>query len=160
RRMITVAAVLTIASMLPFAAFRAYAQSVAQNKSDFQVTGPYDVVENWPQPLRSLPGHEKWTWGSVTGVFAQNPNGIFVAMRGELPVLQRPATVAIPQFGPSLSFPIMGLPFRNSSVPRWKEGPDTRWEHCIFVVDASGKIIESWTQWDSLFSAPHRVTIN
>ena len=41
---------------------------------------------NWPKPLATLFPEEKgWTWGAVQGVFAQNPDRIFVAMRGELP---------------------------------------------------------------------------
>jgi peptidylamidoglycolate lyase len=39
-------------------------------------------------------------------------------------------------------------------------GVDARWEHCLFVVDAEGNIVESWTQWDSIFRRPHSVFIN
>ena len=28
----------------------------------WDLTGPYDVVKDWPKPLSQLPGHEKWTW--------------------------------------------------------------------------------------------------
>jgi peptidylamidoglycolate lyase len=148
------------------------APEVLENPSDIQVTGPYDVVGNWPAPLSQLPGHEKWTWGAVDGIFAQNSNRILVAMRGELPILERPKTVAVPQFGPSLVFPIVGVPFRNaSSAPlgsppgyngSWegKLGVDARWEHCLFVLNAAGKIVEAWTQWDTLLKSPHRVLIN
>src|SRR5450759_3718586 len=56
------------------------------NKSDELVNGPYQVDANWPKPLSTWGPDEKgWTWGAVQGVFAQNPNRIFVAMRGELP---------------------------------------------------------------------------
>src|SRR5712672_4338611 len=67
---------------------RSRATVLAQNHdaSDQQVTGPYDVVKDWPKPLATLFPEEKgWTWGAVQGVFAQNPDRIFVAMRGELP---------------------------------------------------------------------------
>src|ERR1700680_1504150 len=58
------------------------------NPSDELVDGPYRVDSNWPKPLATLFPEEKgWTWGAVQGVFAQNPDGIFVAMPGELPDL-------------------------------------------------------------------------
>ena len=56
------------------------------NVSDELVDGPYRVDPNWPKPLATLFPEEKgWTWGAVQGIFAQNPDRIFVAMRGELP---------------------------------------------------------------------------
>src|SRR5262250_2472514 len=56
------------------------------NPSDELVDGPYRVDANWPKPLAELFPEEKgWTWGAVQGIFAQNPDRIFVAMRGELP---------------------------------------------------------------------------
>src|ERR1700730_5193308 len=56
------------------------------NPSDELVDGPYRVDPNWPRPLATLfPEDKGWTWGAVQGVFAQNPDRIFVVMRGELP---------------------------------------------------------------------------
>src|SRR5260370_40043750 len=72
----------------------------------WDLTGPYDVVKDWPKPLSQLPGHEKWTWGSVEGVFAESPNRVFIFQRGELPLLTRPQARPIPDIGPSLSFPV------------------------------------------------------
>src|SRR6202163_973644 len=58
------------------------------NPSDELVDGPYRVDPNWPKPLATLFPEEKgWTWGAVQGVFAQNPDRIFVVMRGGLPDL-------------------------------------------------------------------------
>jgi hypothetical protein len=59
--------------------------------------------------------------GSSGGYFAENPNRIFIVQRGELPLLQRPAAAPVPQFGPSLSFPVGQVPFRNAS-----QGPVNR----------------------------------
>ena len=28
------------------------------------LTGPYEVVKNWPQDISTLPGNEKWTYGA------------------------------------------------------------------------------------------------
>src|SRR5262245_50775594 len=50
-------------------------------------TGPYRVVENWPKPLPDTRhSHAGWTWGSFGGVYAENPDRIWIAMRGELPL--------------------------------------------------------------------------
>ena len=50
-------------------------------------TGPYQVVENWPKPLPDTRhSHDGWTWGSVGGVYAETPDRIWIAMRGELPL--------------------------------------------------------------------------
>ena len=151
------------------------AAAVATEKGGQDLYGPYQVAADWPKPMSQLPGHENWTWGSVDGVFAQNPNRVYILQRGEVPVLRRPAATPLPQFGPSLSFPISGLPFRNigqgpvSSPPgpegsdeSWKGsyGVDGRWEHCLVVVDATGRIIEAWTQWDKLFKHPHAIFMN
>ena len=57
----------------------------AQEKGGEEETGPYEVVENWPQ---QLPGHAGWTWGSTGGVFAESDNKVFVIQRGELPIPQ------------------------------------------------------------------------
>jgi sugar lactone lactonase YvrE len=139
-------------------------------------TGPYEVVADWPKPMSQLPGHEKWTWGAMQGVFAESPDRVFILQRGELPQLQRPQEVPYPSIGPSLSFPVGQAPFRNASVGviaspgnqgsdgwngwKGKLGVDARWEHCVVVVDAAGNITEDWTKWDSLFRRPHSVTMN
>src|ERR1700722_10663759 len=141
--------------------------------------GGYDVVKDWPQNIDTLPGNEKWTWGAGQGIYAENPNRIFLLFRGELPNIKRPETRLLPDFGPSLQFPIGRLPWRDATVsalpgaggtgqdpddgPKlWKGtvGVDAKWENCILVADASGKIIERWTQWDKILKRPHYVTIN
>src|SRR6185503_21275999 len=50
-------------------------------------TGHYRVVEGWPKPLPDTRhSHEGWTWGSFGGVYAESPDRIWIAMRGELPL--------------------------------------------------------------------------
>jgi hypothetical protein len=55
--------------------------------------GAYDAVPDWPKPLSSIPGNEKWTWGAGQSVFAESPNRVFILQRGELPNLERPKTL-------------------------------------------------------------------
>lgn len=64
--------------------------AVPGQKGGEDITGPYEPVAEWPKPLTSLPGPENWTWGAVEGIFAESPNRVFIARRGELPALKRP----------------------------------------------------------------------
>jgi hypothetical protein len=92
------------------------------NPSDELVDGPYRVDANWPKPFAELFPEEKgWTWGAVQGIFAQNPDRIFVAMRGELPDVTNIKSVfaeAQNQFGMTvhLEVPGRGMYARNASV--------------------------------------------
>src|ERR1700741_4763537 len=54
--------------------------------------GHYAVVADWPKPLAQLPNHDGWTYGAAQSVFAVSPDRVFVLQRGELPVVERPAT--------------------------------------------------------------------
>ena len=152
--------------------------AVPTEKGGQDIFGGYDVVPNWPKPLTSLPGHEKWTWGAGQSVFAESPNRVFVLQRGELPNLPRPMTIKLPQLGPNIEFPNFRLPWRDATVASppgrletpdgkvgddsdvGKNGVDFRWEHCIVVVNANGDIVEDWTQWDKMLRRPHAVYIS
>jgi hypothetical protein len=164
--------------MQPGAGFAA----VPGAKGGEDITGPYDVDANWPKPLSQLPGHDKWTYGAVEGIFAESPDRVFILERGEEPLIKRPPQTPVPAFGPSLSFPTAEVPFRNASqgpvaslpgggAPGDKpedadklfkgvKGVDARWEHTVLVVNSTGDITEQWTQWDSLLERPHAVYIN
>src|SRR5687768_9000060 len=60
-----------------------------QDKGGQEEFGHYEIVPNWPQPLPDGPDgvkHEGWTWGSVGAVYAETPDRIWIAQRGELPL--------------------------------------------------------------------------
>jgi DNA-binding beta-propeller fold protein YncE len=63
------------------------AAAVASDIGNLDLTGPYEPVANWPKDLRTLPGNEKWTWGSGEGIFAESPNRVYLLQRGSLPVM-------------------------------------------------------------------------
>ena len=120
--------------------------------------GPYEIVPNWPQPLTDGPDgikHEGWTWGSTGAVFAESPDRIWIAQRGELP-LPKGAKPWTP-YG-------MLTPQRQATgnddglsatcEPEEKRGWERRYHHVIFVVDRDGKPVQSWHQHDKLFEAP------
>ena len=149
--------------------------AIPGQKGGQDMFGPYEVVPDWPQDVSELPGNEDWTWGAGQSVFAESPDRVFLLHRGELPNIERPDAAVYADVGPALSFPVAQLPFRNASVgirsslpgaldgddtDRGESGVDHRWRHCLVVVNREGEIIETWTQWDSLFRRPHYVTIN
>jgi len=113
----------------------------AQDDSDEQVSGPYLSMKNWPKPLATLfPGEQGWTWGATQAIYAQNPNRIFISMRGELPAIRASEQLGLvgralgdanslaeeinvewPGAGEDgrsifLTLPTPGLPARNASV--------------------------------------------
>ncbi len=67
----------------------AAAGASSQPKGGQEEFGPYEVVTSWPKPLPDGSDgvkHEGWTWGSVGAIYAETPQRIWVAMRGELPL--------------------------------------------------------------------------
>ncbi|HAY46621.1 MAG TPA: hypothetical protein DCY55_10120, partial [Gammaproteobacteria bacterium] len=137
------------------------------------VTGPYEVVENWPKPLsESLPGHEGWTYSVTMDVFAESPDRVFLVQNGELPLIEeRPDPIWLPELGRGMQYPNFRLPLRQAggSIPNGdkledegvgRPGIDWRYEHCVLVVDAGGNIVEEWSQWDHLWYRPHDIEIS
>ena len=78
--------------------------------------GAYEPVKNWPKDISTLPGNQAWTWGAGQSIYAESPNRVFLLFRGELPNIKRPATKLLPDFGPSIQFPIGRLPWRDATV--------------------------------------------
>ncbi len=108
--------------------------------------GPYKVIENWLKPLTDLPDgvkHEGWTWGSQAAVFAETPDRIWIAQRGELPAQKGSA----PWTPWAQASPAPGA----ATGPRL---PVMRYHHVVFVVDRNGKMVQSWPQHDKLFDQP------
>ncbi len=156
--------------------------AIANQKGGQDIFGPYDAAVGWPKKLSSIPGHGPWTFGAGQSVFAESANHVFVLERGELPDMPTPRTQKLPQFGPSVAFPIGRLPWRDATsasppgnggtgqlaeegMQAWegagnKFDVDARWAHCILVFDAEGNLVEDWTQWDSMLQRPHFVAIN
>ena len=162
----------------PAAAFAA----VPSELGGVDATGPYEVVADWPKPLSQLPGHDDWTWGATEGLFAESPDRVLVVQLGELPALERPPLRPLPEIGPSLSWPLNGVPYRYASQGgyasppggggpgqdpddpavqyRGRPGIDSRWEHLVVAYNAAGDIVEEWTQWDDMLRRPHSIYIS
>jgi hypothetical protein len=132
-------------------------------------TGPYRVVEGWPKPLPDTRhSHNGWTWGSVGGVYAESPDRIWIAMRGELPL---PAG-AVPWTPYAALNPPRGSATGNGDgvsatcEPVAKRGWERRFEHSIFIVDGQGNLVDEWPHLDKLFAqlpcgrGPHQIKIS
>ncbi len=132
-------------------------------------TGHYKVVEGWPKPLPDTRhSHDGWTWGSFGGVYAESPDRIWVAMRGELPLPKD----AAPWTPYGALNPSRGNSNGNSDgltatcQPEAKRGWERRFEHSIIVFDRQGNLVDEWPHLDKLFSqlpcgrGPHQIKIS
>lgn len=109
---------------------------------------PYDIVRGWHKP-NSAPGY---TFGGSSGVFAESPNRIFLAQRGEYK-LPDPLPASFAGFAGSI-----GVNVLTATAGRV-------WKNCLYTLDADGRVKERWTQWDSLCEGspgpgPHRLRIS
>jgi hypothetical protein len=113
--------------------------------------GSYQLDMEWPKLAHPYP-RAGYVLGSQGGIFAESPNRIFLASRGELKL---PATVppGFNGFWGSIVLPAQAN--ANAQLPEI--------HNSIMIVDAAGNLTESWTQWDHLFAdgrGPHSIRIN
>ena len=106
------------------------------------------MVRGWHKPF-SEPG---FAFGGNSGVFAESPNRIFVAQRGEFKVPD-PVPDGFAGFAGSIKFNVLNAVDRRV------------WKNCLYTLDADGRVKERWTQWDSLCEGssgpgPHRLRIS
>jgi DNA-binding beta-propeller fold protein YncE len=131
------------------AAVAAISVTVVGQQRPFSVAqkiGPndYDVAPNWALPYPK----EGYAWGSVPGVFLESDDRIFVASRGEIKL-------------PS-PLPVGYLGFFGS-IRSALNAPENEVRGCLRVLDSSGKVLETWSQWDKLFegtNGPHKIRIS
>jgi hypothetical protein len=133
--------------------------------------GPYETVDNWPQPLPDGPDgvkHEGWTWGSTGAIYAETPDRIWIAQRGELPLPAgakpwTPYGLLNPSRG-NATGNADGLSATCETVP--KRGWERRWHHSVFVVNREGKVVQEWPFMEKMFAqdrcgrGPHKIKMN
>jgi hypothetical protein len=144
--------------------------AMMQERGGQEEFGPYELVENWPQPIADGADglkHEGWTWGSVGGIHAETPDRIWVAMRGELPL---PAG-AKPWTPYGMLNPTRGNATGNDDglsatcQPVAKRGWERRYHHTIFVLNRDGKIVQDWPHLNKMFEmtcgrGPHKIKMS
>ena len=108
---------------------------------------PYEAVDGWLKPF-----DEGFTFGGNVGVQPDTPNRIFILQRGSTQ-LPNPVPAGYEGYPASI-----GL----STI----KGQNRVYRNVIFVVDGTGRMIESWSQWDYLFARTdqevgvHRIRIS
>jgi DNA-binding beta-propeller fold protein YncE len=131
-------------------------------------TGPYKVAENWPKPLPDTRhSHEGWTWGSFGGVYAESPDRIWIAMRGELPLPPGAAPwTPYAALEPPRTSTGNGDGISATCQNEPKRGWERRFEHSIFIVNRAGELVGEWPHLDPMFSqlpcgrGPHQIKIS
>jgi hypothetical protein len=109
---------------------------------------PYDIVSLWHNPFAE-PG---FAFGGNSGVWAESPDRIIIAQRGET-VLPYPIPEDFLGFAGD-----MGLNVLRDTTRR-------TWQNCLYTVNGDGEVQEIWNQWDYLCEdsdgpGPHRVRIS
>ena len=145
------------------------AAQASQERGGQDEFGPYEPVLDWPKPLQDGQDgvrHAGWTWGSVGGIYAETPDRIWVAMRGELPL---PADAK-----PWTHYGLLTPP-RNATgnpdgmnatcEPTEKRGWERRFHHSIFVLDRNGNVVEDWAHFNKMSEGacgrgPHKIKMS
>ncbi len=126
------------------AALAASTPVLAQEKGGLDLTGPYDVVVGWFKP-----GINGWNQ-RVVSVNAEDPNRVFVGAvdrndtREGHPLLAADGT----------------LMKEKTTVVRDNNFFDKGDVNNLLVLNADGKVIENWSQWNSEISIAHHIIID
>ena len=109
---------------------------------------PYNIVEGWHKPFAK----QGFAFGGNSGVFAESPDRIFIAQRGET---RLPIPIP-PEFAG----------YAGSIGINTLSATDLRtWQNCLYTIDGDGNVIDIWEQWDYLCAGsegpgPHRIRIS
>lgn len=109
---------------------------------------PYELIPLWHQPFQE----RGFAFGGNSGVWAESPNRIIVAQRGET-VLPYPVPEDFPGFAGALGINV--LTDTNRRV----------WQNCLYILNGDGEMVEVWDHLDYLCAdsdgpGPHRVRIS
>ena len=124
--------------------------AIAQNEVILGPVGPspYDIIPAWHKPFQE-PG---FAFGGNSGVLAESPDRILIAMRGEAR-LPQPIPPEYAGYAGSIGINVL-------------QATELRtWRNCLYALDGEGNLIENWTQWDVLCAdsdgpGPHRLRIS
>ena len=109
---------------------------------------PYNVVRGWAKPFQD----RGFSFGGNSGVWAESPERIIIAQRGET-VLPYPIPNDFPGYAGSLGINVL------------RETSRRTWQNCLYTVNGSGEVQEIWSHLDYLCEGsegpgPHRVRIS
>ena len=100
-------------------------------------TGPYVVVPNHFKP----PLPEGWSWGPLSGIYAESPDRVYVYGRG---IVQDPD----PLEGSDRGIPREVTPLLNIGSNKGRR------EFVLTVYDRSGNMIENWKHLEAMHQEP------
>ena len=109
---------------------------------------PYDIVEGWHVPFAK----QGFAFGGNSGLWAESPDRIIVAQRGEtrLPI---PIPEEFEGYAGSIGInTLLAADLRT-------------WQNCLYTLDRNGNVTDIWEQWDYLCAGsegpgPHRIRIS
>lgn len=161
------------------------------HKGGTDLSGPYDVVPNWPETQRF---EGNLVWNRTSSVFAETPDRIYVLQSGVVPPSYRMlhgdqllgaqlATFNLgkPMIRPAYAGIHCGTNYHlGNDKSKWlcTIAPDgkmidsiidqtteakiegAKWDYTLVVLNRNGRVIENWSQWNSLLGHPHHVMIN
>lgn len=109
---------------------------------------PYDVVPLWADPFQE----EGFAFGGNSGIWAESPERIIIAQRGET-ILPHPIPEEYMGFAGSIGINV--LTDTNRRV----------WQNCLYTVNGDGEPTEIWDHLDYLCEGsegpgPHRLRVN
>ena len=125
-----------------------------------ELYGHYLRPEPWPNGLPDdHHSHDGWTWPSQAAVFAESPDKIWIAARGELPLP--------PGNAPWTPYALIE-PSRGNASPNddnGQRGYERRYLHVMIAMNSQGDLVEYWPQHDQLFDVrggrgPHKIKIS
>ena len=118
-----------------------------EQRGGFDISGPYQVDPDWPKKTWPAKGY---IWGSQSGVYPESADKVFLSSRGEI---ELPKDARI---GPDFpgNWGALNRGGATGQVPVFRNN--------ILIIDRQGNLVESWTQWDSLFEGgrgPHQIYV-
>ena len=125
------------------------AQTFAQGNARGNIgESPYDVIRYWADPFQEF----GFGFGGNSGVWAESPDRIIIAQRGETH-LPYPLPDDFHGFAGEL-----GINVLQDTNRRY-------WQNCLYVVNGDGEPIEIWDHLDYLCEGsdgpgPHRIRIS
>ena len=109
---------------------------------------PYEIISGWHTPFQE-PG---FAFGGNSGVWAESPDRIIIAQRGET-ILPYPVPEDFPGYAGALGINVL------------REVNRRHWQNCLYILNGDGEVVEIWDHLDYLCEGsegpgPHRVRIS
>jgi hypothetical protein len=146
------------------------ASAPAQEVGGQEEYGPYNINKEWPKPLPDGPDgvkHDGWTWGSTGAIWAETPDRVWVAMRGELPLPPNakpwtPYGMLRPTRGNATGNPD-GLSATCETTE--KRGWERRYHHVLYILDGGGNQVAYFKDRDQDYEGfcgrgPHKIKMS